>query len=80
MTFLAVNTRTARKLHRCDWCPEVVQPGEKYVDERTIFDGEFQALKFHPECKTACSEMARLERGDFEIDIRGYKRGSIEAR
>lgn len=79
MTFLLFKTRTARTQHRCDWCGEDIFPFESYIDERAVYCGDFQALKFHPECKDACSNIAR-EIGDFDIDLRGYKRGSMEAR
>lgn len=65
--------------HVCDWCGEHIASGEKYVDERAVYCGDFQALKFHEECKHACSVIAK-ESGDFDMDIHGYKRGSYEPR
>lgn len=41
-TLLSRNTRTAQKQHRCIWCGEDILPGESYVDERSVFDGDFQ--------------------------------------
>ena len=78
MTVLLFKTRKAKKRHRCDWCPEFIEPGENYIDERAVYCGDFQHLKFHPECKQACSQIAKQNGGDFDIDIRGYKRGKVE--
>lgn len=50
-TLLSRNTRTAQKQHRCIWCGEDILPGESYVDERSVFDGDFQKHRWHPECE-----------------------------
>jgi hypothetical protein len=40
----------ARKQHRCIWCGQHIEPGEKYRRERSVYDGEMQDHKWHPEC------------------------------
>lgn len=52
-TLLSETFPVARKQHRCIWCGEAILPGEKYRDERSIFDGSFQHHKWHPECSGA---------------------------
>ena len=49
-TLLSEATRIARKQHRCIWCGEAIAPGEKYRDERSVYDGELQRHRWHPEC------------------------------
>jgi hypothetical protein len=49
-TLLSEAWRTARKQHRCVWCGEPVLAGEKYRDERSVYDGEMQHHRWHPEC------------------------------
>ncbi len=72
--------RTARRPHRCIWCAEAIQPGEKYIDRAYRFEGEFCADKMHPECRDACNRFYAqpwvcpwdgFSPGDFD-------RGSIE--
>lgn len=55
-TLLSESFPVARKQHRCIWCGESILPGEKYRDERSIFDGEFQYHKWHPECCDAAAK------------------------
>lgn len=45
-------TVTARKRHRCYWCGEWIEPGDKYVTW-TCFDDGPSVCKVHPECKAA---------------------------
>ena len=39
-TLLSEVTRAARKAHRCIWCWQLIKPGEKYIDERSVLDGD----------------------------------------
>ncbi|GAC1478406.1 MAG: hypothetical protein NVS1B6_19740 [Steroidobacteraceae bacterium] len=52
-TFLAETAPVARKSHRCIWCGEPINKGEKYKYTTGIFDGDFQANHWHPECCAA---------------------------
>ena len=38
MLQLRTSTPTARKSHRCDWCYDTIQPGEKYHRSTNIYD------------------------------------------
>ncbi len=77
MIWLSCSKPTAKKQHHCDWCPEPIVIGEKYVRESAVYCGDFQELKFHTECRDACSEMARMNDGDFDIDFK-CRRGTTE--
>jgi len=46
-------THNARKRHRCIWCGEPILVGTRYIRERSIYDGEPQSHKWHPECRDA---------------------------
>lgn len=46
-------THVARKRHRCDWCDEFIEPGDKYVRWRWFDYGDAGTCKMHPECYEA---------------------------
>lgn len=50
---LLSKTRTARKPHRCIWCGEPINAGEKYIDHRYVGDDGPTADRYHPECDDA---------------------------
>lgn len=52
-TLLAETFPVARKRHRCIWCGQVIQLGEKYRRIRSVYDGCMQDQKWHPECADA---------------------------
>lgn len=60
-TLLLSKTRTARKPHRCIWCGEPINAGEKYIDHRYVSDDGPAADHYHPECDEAAS---RSDTGD----------------
>ena len=45
VTMLASNRRRAVKHHRCDECLGTIFPGQTYLDERYLFDGEVSTHK-----------------------------------
>lgn len=49
-TLLSESWPVARKQHRCIWCGQHIEPDEKYRRERSVYDGEMQDHKWHPEC------------------------------
>ena len=53
--------RTARKPHVCIWCGEVIDAGESYWDESSVFDGGMQHHKWHPECRDDADESLLLD-------------------
>ena len=40
----------ARKIHRCEWCGQIIPVGEKHVHHRGVWDGGFQDWRMHNEC------------------------------
>lgn len=54
VTMLASNHRRAAKHHRCSECLGVIFPGQTYLDERYLFDGD---VSTHKTC--ACCESVR---------------------
>lgn len=59
--------RTARKVHCCIWCGQDILPGEKYRDERSVYDGNIQRHRWHPECAESSSEYFKFS-GEEEFD------------
>ncbi|WOB06510.1 hypothetical protein [Piscinibacter gummiphilus] len=47
----SMTERKAAKRHRCIWCGEHIEPGDTYSDERSVYDGEIQRMRWHPECR-----------------------------
>jgi len=37
--------------HICIWCGQTVNKGQTYIIEKSVYDGEMQDHKWHPECK-----------------------------
>jgi hypothetical protein len=52
----------AKKRHRCIWCGQHIEPGEKYRRERSVYDGSMQDFAWHPEC--ADDQQEGLRSGD----------------
>jgi len=42
----------ARKQHRCEWCGETIEPGERYA-YFAGYNDDFYAYKMHLECRDA---------------------------
>ena len=62
----SLDDRKARKQHRCIWCGEAITPGDKYQDERSVYDGTFQRMRWHPECRQdACDGWADGDDAEF---------------
>jgi len=49
-TLLSEKRRVARKHHLCIWCGQAIAVGQHYLDERSIYDGQMQHHRWHPEC------------------------------
>ena len=62
--------RTARKPHKCIWCDDAIQQGERYSDEASTYEGDFQHHRWHPECLEASREHFKNEEffspGEFQ--------------
>ena len=44
---------TCRKRHRCTWCGEQIEAGEKAHYRSVVHEGDFFSEHWHPECWTA---------------------------
>jgi hypothetical protein len=58
VTFLGSGWRTARKEHRCGWCPEPIVAGDRYSYSAGAEDGHAYTWKMHEECDAAFSSAA----------------------
>lgn len=56
-TFNDITRPAARKLHRCEWCAEMIPTGEIHVKYVGEYDGDFQSWRMHDECYAASSEI-----------------------
>lgn len=75
-TLLSKTEHTAkRKAHRCIWCPELIALGERYVAERSVYDGDLQSFQWHPECYTAAQDYFHDEE---EFEPHACRRGTTE--
>ncbi len=74
-TLFSETPRTARKQHRCIWCPEKIEVGQKYIDERSAYVGAIQRLRWHQECRFASAEYFKE---DDEFSPHSFKRGTLE--
>jgi hypothetical protein len=64
---LSTTKPIARKEHRCIWCGQKIVKGERYLAERSVFDGEMQNHHWHFECNEAClDENAGESEWEFE--------------
>lgn len=73
---LSENIRQARKEHKCAECNRAIEPGEKYLVESYIYDGEFTMHKTCTHCQVARDWLAKecggwLYSGVYE-DIREH--------
>ena len=60
--------RTARrKAHKCIWCGEAINIGDRYVYQAGVFEGDFQCDEWHPECNRASQDYFR-ESHEEEFD------------
>lgn len=69
--------RKARKPHKCIWCREPIALGETYHDERSVYDGNIQRHRWHPECQIAAHKFFREEHQD-DFMAHSFKRGTLE--
>lgn len=66
-TLLSESFPTARKRHRCIWCGQYIEPGDKYRRERSVSDGDMQDHKWHPECDEQFGIECAAEGGTMEF-------------
>lgn len=66
-TLLSETKPIARKDHRCIWCGQKISKGERYVAERSVFDGDMQNHHWHNECLADARENS-----DYEWEFMPY--------
>jgi hypothetical protein len=77
-THLSDSSPTSRKRHRCIWCGQFIEAGDRYERTASIYDGEFQSDAWHPECRAAMlDEMHASPGGDFEFFPHENERGIL---
>lgn len=59
-------TYKAKKRHRCEWCWQFIEPGERYKRYRWFDGGEASTVKMHDECYGAMQDAAAEEGGYIE--------------
>lgn len=59
-------TQHAKKRHRCEWCWQLIEPGDQYKRYRYYDGGDAGTVKMHPECFDAMQKEASEEGGYFE--------------
>lgn len=64
----------ARKSHKCVWCGQAIEPGEKHRHEISRYDG-LQDFRWHLECDEAAKEV--FADGDTEFMRYSHERGSV---
>lgn len=64
-TLFSCDVRTARKRQVCIWCGEAIEPGTRYFDERSVYDGNVQRHRWHGECKADADVEFRKGETDF---------------
>lgn len=66
-TLFSLDDRKAKKAHTCIWCGQDIEIGAAYKDERSIYDGNIQRRRWHPECHADSVKYFR-ESGEEEFD------------
>ena len=73
----------ARKEHQCEWCPDPIVRGEKYMFMSMLYDGSFMIEKTHLDCEKVMQEHLNQlykEGGIDAVDFvdHSFQRGSLE--
>ncbi len=81
------HVKKTRKLCKCEWCWEPINPGEPSVYVSGVWEGDFSTQRYHPECNEAITKWyskhmewgepmpeERMQRGGIEL----YEEGRAE--
>jgi len=74
---LTIESRKARKPHRCIWCGQGIAIGEQYTHCRGVMDGGMQTDDWHPECRKFAAEECGEDGGSWEFTAWGNERPSL---
>lgn len=70
--------KIARKLHRCDYCNELINKGEEYEYQKNIFDGDFYEWHTHLSCAHVASAIWNYCDPDDGMDDQQFQDGCQE--
>jgi len=68
-------TKAKRKAARCSWCRERIEVGQPSRSWMWKDGRDVSHVEVHPECADAIDRTSVEERGQFEFDLYGQKRG-----
>ncbi len=69
------DVKKTRKSHRCVWCGQVIEVGQPATYRTCVYEGDFQAGYFHPECWDASTRTAIAIKEEFEFCPGEWERG-----
>lgn len=65
--------RVAKKPHRCCLCGCNIEPGQRYVSQSCVDEGEFWEAKSHSECTTLASYLDMYDGCDDSLTEDAFK-------
>lgn len=65
--------RVARKPHRCCLCGCNIEPGQRYVSQSCVDEGEFWEAKYHSECTTLASYLDMYDGCDDSLTYETFR-------
>ncbi len=68
-TVFSDSLHTAAKRHRCWFCDQRIEKGERYGKRAGVTDGDFWTMAYHPECDAYARE--HWEYDDWECHDAG---------
>lgn len=77
-TVLSESNPIAQKSHRCTWCGETINKGDKYYKYVHVFDLELCVAKMHTECEKAFYDWCHESYNDDGYGEGQFKRGTTE--
>lgn len=72
--------KKTRKPSACYWCQEPIPVGSSKVAVASVWEGDFGASDFHPECKEALNKWQKIEKENEWPEEGMMKRGTLEER
>jgi hypothetical protein len=75
-TFHFRTVTKSRQARVCDWCDEQITVGSPYVSYRCVDDNDAHGtVKLHPECHSACNDLAMTQGDGFSWSGGDFCRG-----